>query len=245
MCVQLVSALACLKSKLRRRNQKTAATDSETEKNKLFFSAAASFVTWCQRETSWIYSKPVHRVRGTKITSHLESLHFLHMINISTYIIIIIIYSRYAFYIYFSSHLYTSVLCTVFVFTLGVKGHWTWSTWKQGRGRESYEPKGSVVIRPLASNRNSARAGGMNVLSEDDDDNNNSSNNRKKKKHSHGKINHCHSEARLVIIGSSCKKKHAAALFLGGGKKKRTRRCKVSKKIYSNILLILCWYKVS
>lgn len=187
MCVQLVSALARLKSKLGRRNQKTAASDSETEKNELFFSAAASFVTWCQRETSWIYSKPVHRVRGTKITSHLESLHFLHMINISTYIIIIIIYSRYAFYIYFSSHLYTSVLCTVFVFTLGVKGHWTWSTWKQGRGRESYEPKGSVVIRPLASNRNSARAGGMNVLSEDDDDNNNSSNNRKKKNTHTGK----------------------------------------------------------
>lgn len=90
---------------------------------------------------------------------------------------------------------------------------------KQGRGRESYQPKGSVVIHPLASNRNSARAGGMNVLSEDDDDNNNSSNNRKKIKHSHGKINHCHSEARLVIIGSSCKKKHAAALFLGGEKK--------------------------
>lgn len=102
------------------------------------------------------------------------------MINISTYIIIIIIYSRYAFYIYFFlSFIYIGFMYSLCIYTRGQRSL-NLKHLKQGRGRESYEPKGSVVIHPLASNRNSARAGGMNVLSEDDDDNNNSSNNRKK-----------------------------------------------------------------
>lgn len=187
MCVQLVSALARLKSKLGRRNQKTAATDSETEKNELFFSAAASFVTWCQRETSWIYSKPVHRVRGTKITSHLESLHFSthdkyqHIYYYYYYILKICI-----LHILFLSFIYIGFMYSLCIYTRGQRSL-NLKHLKQGRGRESYQPKGSVVIHPLASNRNSARAGGMNVLSEDDDDNNNSSNNRKKKNTHTGK----------------------------------------------------------
>lgn len=94
--------------------------------------------------TQWIYSKTCSSCAGDKNNQIFCRYMFLHIINISTYIVTIYIHIRYAFYIYFPllfmyinlyvQHLYVQWGNGGGVRGGGVKGHWTWSTWNKDQG---------------------------------------------------------------------------------------------------------------